>query len=187
MKKPTLGVMVIGFALAATACGADAPSLPTYVDQTTSADAQADGTGQESAGAALGGDPNAAICVDGGTPGMRTLVVGLQLLAQPNLDYVVSVHSGEQPAGPMIDTDGNATGIQDYRVLDGHPAPGSKDPKEILDHWQDLNDRMAAMINGPAAPTQADVDSYTAAMGDQQELIMSQVDVSLAREQYCRG
>ncbi len=118
---------------------------------------------------------------------MRTLLFGLQLLAQPNLDYVTTIHNGEQPPGPMIDTDGISHGIQDYRVLEGHATPGYKDPKEILDHWQDLNDRMAAMIDGPADPTQADIDTYTTAMGDQQQLIMSQLDVTLAREQYCQN
>ena len=187
MKRTLFMGAVAGLALLTVACGTDTASPGKYGDQAESDASQADDTAQTAADDALGGDPNAAICADGGTPGMKALIFGLQLLAQPNLDYVTTIHNGEQPPGPMIDTDGVAQGIQDYRVLEGHSAPGYRDPKEILDHWQDLNDRMAAMITGASDPTQADIDTYTVAMGDQQELIMSQLDVSLARELYCEG
>ena len=96
------------------------------------------------------------------------------------------MRSGQQ-LGPALDIAGINQGIKDYRVLDGHPATGYKDPKVILDKWQDLSDRMAAMINAPSDPTQADIDSYTAAMGDQQALIFSQMDVTMAKDYYCGG
>jgi hypothetical protein len=184
MNKSALGAMAIGLALATTACSTNAPSPNKYVDQAKSAAAQADQAGQQAAGGALGGDPNAPICAASGTAGMQSLFIGLQVLAQPSVDYVVGVRSGQQ-LGPALDIAGINQGIKDYRVLDGHPATGYKDPRVILDKWQDLSDRMAAMVNAPSDPTQADIDSYTAAMGDQQSLIMSQIDVSMAKNFYC--
>ena len=160
------------------------PSPNAYIDQAKSAAAQADQAGQDAAGGALGGDPNAAICATTGTPGMQSLFIGLQVLAQPSVDYVVGMRSGQQ-LGPALDIAGINQGIKDYRVLDGHPATGFKDPKVILDKWQDLSDRMAAMVNAPSDPTQADIDSYTSAMGDQQALILSQMDVTMAKNYYC--
>ena len=186
MNKPALGAMAIGLALATTACSTDVPSPNKYTDQAESVAAEAEDSGQEAAGGALGGDPNAPICADGGTPGMRSLGVGLQLLAQPNIDFIVGMRNGEQ-LGPVVDIDGVNQGIQDYRVLDGHPATGYKDPKLALDHWQEMSDLMGAMIDGPSDPTQADIDAYTTALGDQQEFIFSQMDVAIARDFYCGG
>lgn len=186
MKKSALGAMALGLALATTACSTHAPSPNTYIDQAKSAAANADQAGQQAAGGALGGDPNAPICAASGTPGMQSLFFGLQILAQPSVDSVTSARKGDQ-LGPALDIAGINQGIKDYRVLDGHPATGYKDPKVILDHWQDLSDRMAAMISAPSDPTQADIDSYTAAMGDQQSLIMSQVDIGVAKDYYCGG
>jgi len=184
MKKSALGAMAIGLALSTTACGSSAPHPNTYIDQAKSAAAKADQSGQQAAGGALGGDPNAPLCAAAGTPGMQSLFIGLQVLAQPSVDYVAGVRSGQQ-LGPALDIAGINQGIKDYRVLDGHPATGYKDPKLILDKWQDHRDRMAAMVNAPSDPTQADIDSYTAAMGDQQALITSQIDVSMAKNFYC--
>lgn len=186
MNKTALGALAIGLALVTSACGSDAPSPNKYIDQANSVAAEAEDAGQEAAGGALGGDPNAPICVDGGTPGMQALVIGMQLLAQPSLDYVVGMRKGDQ-LGPALDIAGVNEGIQDYRVLDGHPVAGYEDPKVILDHWQQMSDLMGAMIDGASDPTQADIDSYKTALGDQQDFIMSQVDVSIAREIYCEN
>ena len=184
MKKSAFGAMALGLAVATTACSTHAPSPNTYIDQAKSAAAQADQAGQQAAGGALGGDPSSPICAASGTPGMQSLFIGLQVLAQPSVDYVVGVRNGQQ-IGPALDIAAVNQGIQDYRVLDGHPATGYKDPKVILDQWQDLSDRMAAMIDAPSDPTQADIDAYKAAMGDQQALIMSQVDIGVAKDYYC--
>ena len=184
MKKSALGVMAIVLASATTACSTDVPSPNTDIDQAKSAAAQADQAGQQAAGGALGGDPNGPICAASGTPGMQSLIIGHQLLAQPSVDcisYISSARKGDE-FGPVLDIDSINQGINDYRVLDGHPATGFKDPKVILDKWQDLSDRMAAMIDTPNDPTQADTDSYTAAMGDQQAFIMSQFDISVAKD-----
>lgn len=186
MKKPALGALVIGLALATTACSTDAPSPNKYIDQAKSAAAQADDAGQEAAGGTLGGDPNAPICADAGTPGMRSLAIGLQLLAQPSIDLIVGMPNGEQ-LGPVLDIAGVNQGIQDYRVLDGHPMTGYEDPKVVLDHWQEMSDLMGAMIDGPSDPTQADIDACRTSLGDQQDFIMSQLDVAIARDYYCGG
>jgi len=191
MKKSLVLGATVALALAMSGCGVDVPSPGKYIDEAKSAAAsaatQAEDAGQEAAGGALGGDPNAPICADAGTPGMRSLALGLQFLAQPNLDTLGQIRDGNEMMTGLFDTAGIDQGIKDYRVLDGHPAPGFKDPKETLDKWQDLNGRMAAMITSGSEPTQVDIDSYTTAMGDQQSLIMSQVDVAVARDEYCQG
>jgi len=195
VKKMVLLGVIAGLAVATAGCGVKAPSPGDIVNQAQSAAASAAAQASEAAQAATqsagtdgtsGGDPSAAMCADSGTAGTQALIIGLQLLAQPNLDNIVAQHNGDAPLGPALDLDGINQGIKDYRVLDGHPAPGFKDPKPILDLWQDLSDRMGTMIKGSATPTQADVDAYTAAMGDQQSLIMSQVDVGVARDEYCK-
>lgn len=184
MKRLVVTASVVGLVLATAACSVDVPSPDKYVDQAKSVAASA-AADEAQAGAGGGaGDPSDPICADAGTPGMKSLGIGLQLLAQPSLDNVLAQRAGE--AALLIDIEGINAGIQDYRVLDGHAAPGFKDPKEPLDLWQDLSDRMAAMIDGASDPTQADIDAYTAAMGEQQALIMSQVDVAVARDQYCQ-
>ncbi len=186
MKRSLVVGAVAAFVVVLSGCGTDVPSPNKYIDQAKSAAAQAEDAGQEAAGGALGGDPNAAICADAGTPGMRSLALGLQFLAQPNVDTLGQIRDGNEMMMGLFDTAGIDQGIQDYRVLDGHPAPGFKDPKEILDLWQDLNGRMAAMVTSASDPTQADVDAYKAAMGDQQAFIMSQVDVGVAKDTYCQ-
>lgn len=187
MKKSLVVGAVAAFVVVLSGCGTDVPSPNKYIDQAKSAAAQAEDAGQEAAGGALGGDPNAPICADTGTPGMQSLTIGLQFLAQPNLDTLSQIRGGNQTMIALFDSAGIDQGITDYRVLDGHPAPGFKDPKEILDRWQDLNDRMAVMVTAGSDPTQADIDSYNTAMGDQQSFILSQVDVAVARDQYCQG
>lgn len=186
MKKLLVMGAAAAFALAMSGCGTDVPSPNKYIDQAKSAAAQAGDAGQEAAGGALGGDPNAPICVDAGTPGMQAVFFGLQILAQPNLDTVQQIRDDNGAVGPLYDPVAIGQGITDYRVLDGHAAPGFKDPKEILDLWQNLNDRMAGMVSAGSDPTQADIDSYNMAMGDQQGLIMSQLDVTMAKETYCQ-
>jgi len=192
MKKSLVLGATVALALAMSGCGVDVPSPGKYVDEAKSAAASAAAQASQEAQAAQGdgstaGDPNAAICADAGTPGMRSLALGLQFLAQPNLDTLGQIRDGNEMMTGLFDTAGIDQGIKDYRVLDGHPAPGFKDPKETLDKWQDLNGRMAAMITSGSEPTQVDIDSYTTAMGDQQSLIMSQVDVAVARDEYCQG
>ena len=198
MKKSLVLGATVALALAMSGCGVDVPSPGKYVDEAKSAAASAAAQASQEAQAAQGdgstavagagaGDPNAAICADAGTPGMQSLALGLQFLAQPNLDTLGQIRDGNEMMTGLFDTAGIDQGIKDYRVLDGQPASGFKDPKEILDKWQDLNGRMAAMITSGSEPTQVDIDSYTSAMGDRQSLIMSQVDVAVARDQYCQG
>lgn len=196
MKKWVLAGAVAGLALALSGCGVDVPSADDLIDKAESAAASAAASvaaeategavvpGGDDAGDGAG-DPSAAICAKDGTAGTQALAIELQLLAQPNLDTILSVRSGESALTGLLDTAGASQGIEDYRVLEGHPAAGFKDPKEVLDMWDDLNSRMDTFLHGSAEPTQADIDDYTAAMGDPQALIMSQLDVAMARDQYC--
>lgn len=185
MKKSLIVGALLASTVAMSGCGTDVPSPNKYIDQAKSAAAQAEDAGREAAGGALGGDPNAPICVEGGTEGMRALIIGLQVLSQPNLDTLGQIRAGNATVNALFNADGVNQGIQDYRALDGHPAPGFKDPKTILDTWQDANDRMVALISAPSDPTQADIDSYDAAIGDQGAFIMAQVDVGVAKDTYC--
>ncbi len=185
MKRSALGVLAVTIVLTTSACSSHAPSPQNYIDQAKSAAAQADQADQQAAGGALGGDPSASICAQSGTPEMQALAIGVQVLAQPSLDVIKGLRAAGS-VGPRFDIDKMNQGIKEYRVLDGHPAPGAKDPKVVLDMWQDLTDRMAKMIDGPNAPTQADVGAYKKAMGSAQDLIMSQGDVNRARDQYCK-
>lgn len=130
-------------------------------------------------------DPNSPVCSPDGTPGMQSLALGIQLLAQPSLNTVLAVRDGEAGFAELYDIDAMRAGIEDFRELEGRPADGYDDPQVVLDKWEDLTDRMDAMINGASEPTQADIDAYTTAMGEPQDLIMSQLDVSLARDSYC--
>jgi hypothetical protein len=184
MKKLALGVLAIGIALATTACSTNTPSPNSYIDQAKSAAGQAEQADQQAAGGALGSDPSSPMCAESGTPEMQALAIDVQLLAQPSLSLVNDMRSGDKQI-VTLDFDKMNQAIKEYRVLEGHPAEGFKDPKVVLDRWQDLSDRMAAMIDGPTDPTQADVDAYKAAMGDGTDLIMSQGDVALALDQYC--
>ncbi len=196
MKKWVLAGAVAGLALALSGCGVDVPSADDLIDKAESAAASAAASvaaeategavapGGDDAGDGAG-DPSAAICAKDGTAGTQALAIELQLLAQPNLDTILSVRSGESALTGLLDTAGASQGIEDYRVLEGHPAAGFKDPKEVLDMWDDLNSRMDTFLHGSAEPTQADIDDYTAAMGDPQSVILSQLDVAMALDQYC--
>ena len=185
MKRSALGVLAAAIVLATSACSTTAPSPQRYIDQANSAAAQADQANQKIAEATQDGNPSSGICAQSATPEMQALAIGVQLLAQPNLDVIKGLRKAGS-VGPRFDIDKMNQGIKEYRVLDGHPAPGAKDPKVVLDKWQDLTDRMAKMIDGPNDPTQADVDAYKKAMGSTQDLIMSQGDVNRARDQYCK-
>jgi hypothetical protein len=166
------------FVLATAGCGADGSSN----DESTPAEQAGAQDGGDAQG---GGDPNSALCSDEGTTGTVALGLGIQLLAQPSLDTVTAVRSGESAFTELYDVEGMREGISDYRVLEGRPADGYDDPKVVLDQWEDLVARMDDMINGTSEPTQADIDAYVAAMGDPQDLIGSQLDLALARDNYC--
>lgn len=200
MHKQVLMGVVAALVLATAGCGVDVPSADDIVDQAKSAagsaaaeatqealdqleDATA-GADDEGSGDASGGK-DSPICASGGTPGMEALALGVQMLAQPNLDTVLAIRGGESPLAAVYDLDAMREGIEEYRVLDGRPADGYEDPKVVLDQWEDLTNRMDDMINGASEPTQADIDAYTAVMGEPQDLIMTQLDLGLAQTQYC--
>ena len=196
MKNKILVSLAAAMVLATAGCGTDVPSPDDLVDQAKSAAESAaaeaprealDQLGDATADADGGGegDANASICAPEGTAGMQALGLGVQLLAQPSLNTIVAVRNGEAGFADLYDVDAMREGIADYRALDGHPADGYDDPKVVLDKWEDLTTRLDAMINGASEPTQADIDAYKDAMGEPQDLIMSQLDLGLALDKYC--
>lgn len=185
--KVLVGGAVCALVLVTAACGAlskDNDALDSL--KSAAASARADAS-KAPASPPSGGDSSDPICADAGTPETQALFFGLQMLAQPSLSTLVEVHDGTSPVQSAYDFDAIDAGIAQLHVLDGRTAPGFKDPANVLATWQDLSDKMRAIVEADAEPTQADVDAYSEALGDPSALIMSQVDVSMAQEQYCKG
>jgi hypothetical protein len=70
-------------------------------------------------------------------------------------------------------------------VLAGHPAAGFGDPADSLAYFTKANDALAAMIAADA-PTKAQLDAYTAALGGTATAIGKQLPVNAAIAQYCK-
>jgi hypothetical protein len=70
-------------------------------------------------------------------------------------------------------------------VLAGHPATGFADPADSLAYFTKANDLVAAMVAADA-PTQAQIDEYTAALGGTAAAIGKQLPINAAVGQYCK-
>jgi len=176
-------VAATAFALSLTACGggsvqSTASSLVARASSAASAAA--------SAASAAASEAPATGTVDCGTltkDDMGTWIVDTQLLigAGRSKDGVASLKSQQVSD---YTPDKFAAILAKLDVLKGHGAVGFDDPTASLDFFAHLNDLMGTMLAGSDV-TQAQLDEYSAAVGDTASAIGKQLPINAALSQYC--
>jgi hypothetical protein len=72
-----------------------------------------------------------------------------------------------------------------HALLDGKPAEIYEDPKQALDYFGDLNERLRAMLAVDGPVPQATFDEYTAAVGEIGEAVGRQLPIGASLAATC--
>lgn len=72
-----------------------------------------------------------------------------------------------------------------HALLDGKPAEIYDDPKQALDYFGDLNERVRAMLAVDGPVPQATFDEYTAAVGEIGEAVSRQLPIGASLSATC--
>jgi hypothetical protein len=179
-------------ALVLTACGGAKDAASSAIDRAQSAASEA-GDAASSAAAAVSSAAAAASSAAAGTgdvdcsaltkDDVAKFVVYTQLLAQAgSADSIDLLRKG---GVTDYTPEGMATVLDHMGVLKGHPGPGQPDPAAAIDYFAQANELVGQMVAASGAPTQAQLDAYTAAIVDVPTALKNQLAINLSLGTSC--
>ncbi|MGF1595465.1 MAG: hypothetical protein ACFCVK_00800 [Acidimicrobiales bacterium] len=192
LRRHDLFWSLLLFASVVAACGGG-DDEPVLSGADPAAAASGDGVDTDADGAAEGSEPDGAegseeAAASADCSALTVDDVGEFSLAAQLLAQVIGPEQVEALGSEALDYSPDDTSdllARMHTVLDGRPAEGFDDPREAIAFYEDLNERLRALLAAPAPVSQELVDEYVAASGGLPDSLGPQLPIGAALSAHC--